>query len=497
MDMKNNVGLVNLPMYHPHHSQKNAVDVYDLKKVVYAYCCGVAEVDNPKFNEDAIIPKFLPVWQAFKKNGFNFYTFMKDKVYEQIEDEELRVEILMEACFPILKLPVAKFMIDWLNGYLDFFKRDSLDITDTEVLRRLFFCSKDKDIWKIMASGVGDIESLYRWYMGRPDPAIEEEQGIPCYYEKDVDKAVQFLDYLLDDSTNATDAVREETIRLKEYAKEIVMLTKKMEELAQRGEQHDIMDALRLLTVAYIDMCGISKGCRTVVLCAAGEWQERLAWMDLPLSEKARKNGLIDLMPYITSDYNPEIYDRYDIACMSREELLSCCEQIVKEKDFDEPTTEVLCWGILKILEEEERQSQEIEAMAQDGTVIRSDYYSQSCGRTFVAITSPYHFSASKDELVRNLDELLVEAYNDYQRLHKMENQVRELYPRYQAELAKCKDAGEWKKLCVFTDVYSAIISNSIIVPLSMAKLFNEWWGLDFYKFNYKKECIHNEEQKE
>ena len=208
------VGLENLPTRHPHYPQKNAVDVYDLKKVIYSYCCGVAEVEKPIFNEDAIVPEYLPVWQSFKKKGFDFYKFMQEKDYELIEDEELRMEVLMGVCFPILKLPIGKFAIDWVNGYLDFFKRETDDITDTEVLRRLFFCSTEKDIWKIMAS-CGNVESLYRWYMGRPDPAIEEATGIPCYYEKDEKKAAEFLDYLLDESTNATEAVRKEAMRLK------------------------------------------------------------------------------------------------------------------------------------------------------------------------------------------------------------------------------------------------------------------------------------------
>ena len=209
------VGLVKLPMYHPHYRQKHAIDVYALKKAVYAFCCGVDEEESPKFDEDAIISDYLPIWQAFKKNGFNFYKFMEDKDYEQIEDKELCVEVLVGVCFPILKLPIGKFAIDWLNGYLDFFKRETDDITDTEVLRRLFFCSTDKDIWKMMARGIGDIESLYRWYMGMPDTAIEEATGIPCHYEKDEKKAAEFLDYLLDESTNARDGVREEAMRLK------------------------------------------------------------------------------------------------------------------------------------------------------------------------------------------------------------------------------------------------------------------------------------------
>ena len=67
-----------------------------------------------------------------------------------------------------------------------------------------------------------------------------------------------------------------------------------IKELAKRGENHDIIDALRLLTEAYIQMCGISAGFRTVVFYSAESWQEKLAWLELPLSEAARKNGLAE-----------------------------------------------------------------------------------------------------------------------------------------------------------------------------------------------------------
>ena len=259
-----------------------------------------------------------------------------------------------------------------------------------------------------------------------------------------------------------------------------------VENLAKRGEHHDIIDALRLLTKAYISMCGISAGCRTTIFYAAEAWMERLAWMDLPLSEPARKNGLIEFIPHINSEYDPGIYDRYDIAAMDNEELLNCCQHIINEEEFDEPTAEVLCWGLLKATKEKDEVSQVIEATTSDGTVIKSDYYSQSCGSTFVAITSPHYFCVSKNELVRNLEELLIEAYTDYQRLHNMENDVRALYPQYQEELAKCKVASEWEKRCAFRNVYSAIISKSIIVPLSMVDLFHEWWGLEFYTCHYR-----------
>ena len=218
-----NKGLENIPMYNPYHRQFNAVRWRKLMWAVYAYCCGVDKVTKKKINEDAIIPEYIPVWLAFKKDLFNFCEFMGNRDYEQIEDEELRVEVLMSVCFPILDLPIAKFMADWLNGYLDFFKRDPDNnwcawegtTTYTDVLRYLFLCSKEKDIWKMMANGIGDIESLYRWYLGTPDPDIEEATGVPCYCEKDEEKAAEFLDYLMNESTEATEAVRKEATRLK------------------------------------------------------------------------------------------------------------------------------------------------------------------------------------------------------------------------------------------------------------------------------------------
>ena len=68
---------------------------------------------------------------------------------------------------------------------------------------------------------------------------------------------------------------------------------------------------------------------------------------------------------------------------------------------------------------------------------------------------SPYDICVSKDELVRDARELLVEAYNDYQWLRKMKNEARELYPRYQEELEKCNDKYEWSKNLLFEKVYN------------------------------------------
>lgn len=216
-------GPYGLPVHPPHYRQMHAIEVYELKKAVYAYCCGKEE-ENPTFNEDVITLDVLPVWCAFKKNGFDFYKFMLEKDYELIEDEEVRVEVIMGVCFPLLKLPIGKFAIDWLNGYLDFFMRETDDMTDTEVLHQLFFCSTEEDIWKLMATG-GDIACLYHWYRGEYfKPILKEATGIPCYFEKDEQKASDFLDYLMSDSTGATESVRNEAMAWKRMTEDIDML---------------------------------------------------------------------------------------------------------------------------------------------------------------------------------------------------------------------------------------------------------------------------------
>lgn len=197
------------------------IGVHELKKAIYAYCCGAEEENNPRFDEDAIIPEYLPIWFAFKKNKFDFYKFMIEKDYELIENEELKIEVLMSVCFPILKLPIAKFMTDWINGYLDLFKRKSDDISEIEALHKLFFCTTEQDIWKLFASGIGDLTSLYHWYKGDDlNPILEAATGIPCYYEKDEKKAEEFLEYLLSDSTEATESVRNEAMSLKKMAED-------------------------------------------------------------------------------------------------------------------------------------------------------------------------------------------------------------------------------------------------------------------------------------
>lgn len=254
---------------------------------------------------------------------------------------------------------------------------------------------------------------------------------------------------------------------------------KAIEKYAKRGEQCEVMTALSMLTKAYISQCGISMGIRTVVYCAAEPWIERLAWLDLPLSEMARKEPFVNLMPHITSDYDPEVYDKYNIAGMDEKELLNVCKLILQYKEFDEPTLEVLCWGILKATEEEIFLSQEIEATAPDGTLLRGILERQRYGATWASMTSPFDLSLAKNELVRDPKELLVDGYQDYQRLHQMESEIRASYSLYQEEIGKREDLSPWEEHEAFEIAYGELLDDSVLV--APRKLFNKWFGLKFY----------------
>ena len=257
-------------------------------------------------------------------------------------------------------------------------------------------------------------------------------------------------------------------------------MKKLIEKYAVRGEQCDVMKALTLLTQAYISQCGISLGCRTVVYCAADPWQERLAWMDLPLSEKARKDPFVHLMPHISKEYVPEEYDDYDITAMNEEELLSVCNQMIRYKEFDETTMEVISYGILKAIEEEQESTKEIETTAPDGTLLKGILKEQKCSGTWLIMTEPYvDLSALRCELVRDARELLLSAYSDYQRLHQLENEIRALYPVYLERISKLEKDSPWAKHCIYEETYGKLLGDMVLVQTS--KLIEEWFGLRIY----------------
>lgn len=254
-----------------------------------------------------------------------------------------------------------------------------------------------------------------------------------------------------------------------------------IEEYAKRGEQCDVMEALTLLTKAYISQCGISLSTRTVVYDAADPWMEKLAWLDLPLSKMARKESFVHLMPYITKEYVPEEYDDYDITAMEDDELLKVCNQMIRSKDFDETTLEVIACGLLKATEDEKLLARKIEVTAPDGTQLKGILEIQDRRHTWITMTEPYNgLIATKYELVRDGRELLLASYSDYHRLRQLEGEIRALYPTYLEEIGRLDKDSAWEKHCVFEETYGKLLDDIVIGSLD--KLIEEWFGLKIFR---------------
>lgn len=237
------------------------------------------------------------------------------------------------------------------------------------------------------------------------------------------------------------------------------------------------MKALTLLTEAYVDLCGISLGYRTVVYCAAEAWLEKLAWLDLPLSKMARKEPFVHLMPHISKKYVAEKYDEYDIAPVEDASLIVICNQMIREKALDKTTLEVTSWGILNSTEEEKFLSQEIEVKTPDGTLLTGTLQIQDCSKTMLIMNEPYQdLCVAKYELVRDARELLLAAYMDYQRLHQLEKELRALYPDYLDRLSKLEKDSAWEKYRIYRDIYGKLLDDMVLVGVDT--LIEEFFGL-------------------
>lgn len=140
----------------------------------------------------------------------------------------MEIEELMNTCLEQEHLPISRYMVDWINGYLDFFKRDpelkwedGSQVTDISILQRLMSCQSEEEIWFLMGKGIGDIQELYAWYKGQDlHPVLEEVTGIPCYCEKDEDKAERMLNYFMG-APDVTESVKQEAESIRKMSKAI------------------------------------------------------------------------------------------------------------------------------------------------------------------------------------------------------------------------------------------------------------------------------------
>lgn len=254
-----------------------------------------------------------------------------------------------------------------------------------------------------------------------------------------------------------------------------------IEEYARKGESYDVMQALRLLTSAYMDECGLSLGYRTLVYYAAEQWQEKLAWLDLPLSEMARKEACICLMPYILDTFDPDYHGHYDITGMEDEELVSCCSAAIETKEFDEPTLEVICWGINDyLIHSDDIISIDIETVAKDGTLLKGVVVEQDCSETNVRMTLPYQdIYGVKYELVRNANEILEEMYDSYNRIISSRELAEQLYEEYKTKLNQSDRNSRYGNHSLFKSVFAPLLNHTAL--LSPEGILKEAFGMEFF----------------
>lgn len=134
---------------------------------------------------------------------------------------------------------------------------------------------------------------------------------------------------------------------------------KLFEKYAKEGEKMDALEALRLLTKAYMKECGISLSMRTTVYTAAEQWlYHRLPKQNNnPFTKEQSEEPLINLMPLLCKEYDPEYYSQWDICgglTLAQEgetvddAYKRICLIAVEERRYDIPTLRAFCWAIKK-----------------------------------------------------------------------------------------------------------------------------------------------------
>ena len=133
--------------------------------------------------------------------------------------------------------------------------------------------------------------------------------------------------------------------------------TELFEKYAAEGETMDALEALRLLTKAYMQECGISIGMRTTVYTAAEQWlYHRLSKQsNNPFNKEQLEEPLVELMPLLCKEYDAECYGQWDICGglslaqdneTAEQAYKRICLIAVEEKRYDDDTLRAFCWGI-------------------------------------------------------------------------------------------------------------------------------------------------------
>lgn len=195
--------------FEKHYLPRGEVNKETLKRKVFAYCC-LEEYDSKEhkgtYLDEDIDPDCLPAWEAFKRVDFDLDRFFLEDSYLLIDDNLLRNHIMAE-CLLMVE-PISKYVMEWMDGYLDFGP-----IEDNDLFKYLYFCRTDEEIWDLLGYGIGNIESLFLWYLGiDPFPTYSITCDNVFQGKQDEAKAKRLLDYILTESPYTTDEVRTEIL---------------------------------------------------------------------------------------------------------------------------------------------------------------------------------------------------------------------------------------------------------------------------------------------
>ena len=257
---------------------------------------------------------------------------------------------------------------------------------------------------------------------------------------------------------------------------------KTIEEYAKLGEHHVVMDALTLLTNAFVKLHARGDY-EAVVYDAAEIWQEKLGWMDLPLSYIARKGPFSNLMPHI----NEVLWDAHILRFITElnpDEVWQYCKEMIEKGVLDEATNEVLCYGVLDYCNRGEPVAKEITATTPDGIVLKGNLTDQMCGFTWIDMVSPFQLSGCKRELCRNPEAMLQELYDDFTKLKTKENEIRTLFPIYQ-NLVRSRRGNRWEMAKAYNEIYGKFFSDTILSGGYW--LFMNWLSLELYDQYFNK----------
>lgn len=194
---------------------RNDIPKEEVRQVIYEYCA----------DEHGIREQRLPIWNLFESIDFDLDRFFMEDKYKlidanvitynedgSIDDVDIpRFNIIMGGLFPLV-YPVSEYIYAELNGDIDLLDNHIDDDVADEIMKYLYFCRTEEDIWNLFSKGIGDVPTLYRWFMGITYYSIltKTSSNHLCHCEKNVAKAKRFLDYLLNEKTKSIEKVRNE-----------------------------------------------------------------------------------------------------------------------------------------------------------------------------------------------------------------------------------------------------------------------------------------------